>query len=206
MRRAPSRGPSMASPPAELPRLLAAIARALRAANFPYMLIGGQAVLVHGRARLTEDIDLTLGAGPERLPDLLGVCRTVGLTPLPADPEAFVRDTFVLPARHEPTGMRVDCIFSTTPYEREAIARALTVEVAGEGIQVAAAEDLVLHKLFAGRARDLEDAESVVRRKGSSMDWEYLLRAAEGFAEIPGREGLRATVARIRATMDADGN
>jgi hypothetical protein len=31
---------------------------------------------------------------------------------------------FVLPVRHEATRLRVDFIFSSTPYERQAIARA----------------------------------------------------------------------------------
>lgn len=154
------------------------------------MLIGGQAVLVHGRARLTEDIDITLGAGPDRLPDVLAVCVAAGLAPLPENPAEFVRDTFVLPARHRATGMRVDLIFSTTPYERQAIERAQPVRVGGVEARVATAEDLVLHKLFAGRPRDLEDAESVVRRKGGELDWDYLRRWAAEFAVIPGREGL----------------
>ncbi len=36
------------------------------------MLIGGQAVLLHGRPRLTEDIDITVGADPGRLDEVLG--------------------------------------------------------------------------------------------------------------------------------------
>jgi len=32
------------------------------------MLVGGQAVLLHGRPRLTEDTDITLGVGPDELP------------------------------------------------------------------------------------------------------------------------------------------
>jgi hypothetical protein len=194
-----SRVPSMASPLPDLPRLLAALTRALRSAEIPFMLIGGQAVLVHGRPRLTEDIDVTLGAGPERLPDLLRACAECGLTPLPEDPAAFVADTFVLPARHAPTGLRVDCIFSTTPYEREAIHRAEPVAVGGEQVPVASAEDLILHKLFAGRARDIEDAESVVRRRAATLDWDYLLAAASGFTDVPGRESLVRQVQQLRS-------
>jgi len=188
----------MASRPPDLPRLLAALTRALRDADLPFMLIGGQAVLLHGRPRLTEDIDLTLGVGPEHLPALLRACGAAGLTPLPADPAAFVADTFVLPARHAQSGLRVDCIFSTTRYERDAIARAQPVEIAGVQVPVASAEDLVLHKLFAGRPRDLEDAAGVVQRKGDTMDWEYLRGAAGGFRDVPGREGLVEQVDALR--------
>ncbi len=61
------------------------------------MLIGGQAVLLHGRPRLTEDITITLGVDPGRLPVVLEPCTALGLELLPDRVEEFVRDTFVLP-------------------------------------------------------------------------------------------------------------
>ena len=158
--------------------------------DLPFMLIGGQAVLLHGEPRLTHDIDVTLRAPPSRLDDVLAACAEMGLRPLPADAESFVRDTFVLPCADEQTEIRVDLIFSTTPFESEAIDRAVRVDVAGVAVPFATAEDLVLHKLFAGRPRDLEDARGVVRRKGDELDWAYMRRWAEQFAEIPGRERM----------------
>ena len=88
------------------------------------MIIGGQAVLLHGEPRLTQDIDITLGVGPTHLPNILAVCEELDLEPLPADPQDFVRSTFVLPAADGETGIRVDLIFSTTKYEAEARLRA----------------------------------------------------------------------------------
>jgi predicted nucleotidyltransferase len=188
----------MGSPPPDLSSLVAALARGLAGAGLPFMLIGGQAVLVHGRPRLTEDIDVALGVGPDRLTDVLDACGTIGLTPLPADVEHFVRDTFVLPCRHPGSGLRVDLVFSNTPYERQAIERADHLTIGGADVPVATAEDLILHKLFAGRSRDIEDAESVVRRKREALDWDYLVRWAREFAGVPGREQLPAQVERLR--------
>jgi hypothetical protein len=42
-------------------QILARLGRTLDGAGIPYMIIGGQAVLIHGRLRVTEDVDLTLG-------------------------------------------------------------------------------------------------------------------------------------------------
>jgi len=106
-------------PHPDFEELIARVAEALRAHGLPFMLIGGQAVLLHGEPRLTQDIDITLGAPPARLKDLIAACRTGGLRPLPGDPDAFVRETFVLPALDERSGIRVDLIFSTTPYEAD---------------------------------------------------------------------------------------
>ena len=88
----------MASPPVpDFEDLLARLARVLRSHDLPFMLIGGQAVLLHGEPRLTQDIDVTLGASPERLSDVLAACTALSLQVLPDDAADFVRDTFVLP-------------------------------------------------------------------------------------------------------------
>jgi predicted nucleotidyltransferase len=185
-------------PTPDFSRFIADLARELDSRRIPYMLIGGQAVLVHGRPRLTEDIDVTLGMGPTELSKILDLCLVLGLDPLPEAAADFVEETFVLPAHHGGSGIRVDFIFSTTPYERQAIERAIQLDVAGVPVSFAAAEDLVIHKLFAGRARDLDDVTAVVWRKGHNLDWAYLEHWAEQFASVPGREGMPEQVADLR--------
>ena len=88
--------------PPDFSRLIASLARELTARQLPFMLIGGQAVLLHGAPRLTEDIDITLGVGPERLSSVEQVSQALGLEPLPEDPESFVRSTFVYPVHLRP--------------------------------------------------------------------------------------------------------
>jgi hypothetical protein len=185
-------------PTADFQGLIASVGRALSERQLPFMLIGGQAVLLHGEPRLTQDIDITLGVAPDRLDAVLEVCHATGLLPLPEEPRTFVAETFVLPAADPRTTIRVDFIFSTTPYETQAITRAVRVEVGGESVPFAAPEDLVIHKLFAGRPRDLEDAGGVVRRKGDVLDWEYMRTWAREFAAVPGREGMAATLEALR--------
>lgn len=180
-------------------RFLGALSRALEAADLPFMVIGGQAVLVHGQPRLTQDIDVTLGVEPDRLGEVLGICEQLDLEPLPEEVESFVMETFVLPALQPETRIRVDFVFSTTAYERQAIQRAVRVEMCGSKVPFATAEDLILHKLFAGRPRDREDALGVVRRQAKKLDWAYLDRWAREFASVPGREGMVEEVRRLRA-------
>jgi hypothetical protein len=184
--------------PSDLERLLAALTAELGLHQLPFMLIGGQAVLLHGSPRLTEDIDITLGADPDALPVLMKACTALGLKPLPVRVEEFVLETFVLPVRHEATHLRVDFIFSSTAYERQAIARAQQVSIAGALVPFAAPEDLIIHKLFAGRPRDVEDVRGVVRRKGEVLDWSYVERWAREFASVPGREQLPDLVRELR--------
>ncbi len=56
--------------------LLVDIAKALDELGLPYMIIGGQAVLIYGEPRLTRDIDITLGLTPDALPQVLEVVET----------------------------------------------------------------------------------------------------------------------------------
>jgi predicted nucleotidyltransferase len=153
--------------------LIARIAASLKVRKIPYMIIGGQAVLLYGEPRLTRDIDVTIGADVTWLPDLLRSVEDIGLIPLPGNVDSFVRKTMVLPTQHETTGIRVDFIFSFTSYEVEAIARAHRVTMAGQEVAFASVEDLVIHKIFAGRPRDLEDVRSVLLRN-PNVDTGYI--------------------------------
>jgi predicted nucleotidyltransferase len=155
-------------------RLLKRLARGLNQAGLPYMIIGGQAVLLYGEPRLTKDIDLTVGADLDRLPEVLRLVDTLGLHPL-ADPQTFTRQTMVLPCQEPESGIRVDIIFSFTPYERQALARTTLVKLGDEEIRFVSLEDLIVHKVIAGRPRDLEDVASVLR-KNPAADLAYIRR------------------------------
>lgn len=47
-------------------KLIKKVAQRLDEDKIPYMLIGGQAVLLYGRPRLTQDIDITLGIDTDK--------------------------------------------------------------------------------------------------------------------------------------------
>lgn len=126
------------------------------------MVIGGQAVLVYGEPRLTKDIDVTLGVGLDRLDAVERLTARLHLRILPKALREFVKKTMTLPALEEKSGIRVDFIFSFSPYERQAIERARTVRFGRTPVKFASLEDLIIHKLIAGRPRDLEDVKSVV--------------------------------------------
>jgi predicted nucleotidyltransferase len=155
--------------------LLELIALALDEAQIPYMVIGGQAVLLYGEARLTRDIDVTLGAGPERLAELQSAAKRRGWRVLVESPQKFVEKTFVLPCLDPESGIRIDFIFSFSAYEREALGRVQRVKMAGAEVRFASLEDVIIHKIIAGRARDLEDVRLMVL-KNPRLDKGYVRR------------------------------
>jgi hypothetical protein len=167
--------------------LLAKIASSLDLSGIPYMVIGGQAVLVHGEPRLTRDIDISLGVDSSHLARVQEAMARIGLTPLRLDVEAFVRDTNVLPVVEPASGIRVDLIFSFTPYESGAIRRAVGVVFGEATVRFASVEDLLIHKLVAGRPRDLEDAAGVLARN-PPLDESYLLHWLTSFRDVVHRD------------------
>ncbi len=141
--------------------LLEKISLQLQAQDIPYMVIGGQAVLLYGEPRLTKDIDITLGLDVDHLSKVLQVVEKIGLKPL-VNPEIFTPKTFVLPCQDANSGIRVDFIFSFSPYEREAIRRSKSVKMGKQTVQFASLEDLIIHKVVAGRPRDMEDVKGLL--------------------------------------------
>lgn len=175
------------------------MARLLDGAKIPYMVIGGQAVLVHGEPRLTLDVDVTLGVGTEKLDHILSLISREGLAPIPEDPAGFARQTLVLPARDAKSGERVDIIFSDTPYEHQAIGRAVRLSIAGTRVCFASPEDLLIHKLIAARPRDLEDARGIWLRQKSRLDAAYVERWLKEFSALPGLEKISDLWRQVRA-------
>jgi predicted nucleotidyltransferase len=142
--------------------LLEKIAGELSAQKIPYMIIGGQAILLYGEPRLTKDIDVTLGLGTEGLDRVMQSVQNLKFKIIVPDAEEFVQDTMVLPTLHDKSGIRVDFIFSFSAYEHQAIKKAKRVKIGTQDVNFASLEDVIIHKIIAGRARDLEDIRSVI--------------------------------------------
>lgn len=149
------------------------------------MVIGGQAVLLYGEPRLTRDIDITLGATTERLPDILDMVDTLKWRVLVTAPAEFVRERMVLPCLDPPSGIRIDLIFSYSPYERQALKRVRRVKIGKAQVRFASPEDLIIHKIIAGRPRDLEDVHTILL-KNPRVNKRYIRKWLGQFEESLG--------------------
>jgi len=142
--------------------------------GIPSIIFDGVAVVVWGEPRVTRDVDLKVLFGRGEAERLLNVLKP-DYTPLLPNPAEslkrqailFVRDTY---------GTRLDLLLAETPYDVEAIQRGREVEIQPDNIiRVCSPEDLIIYKLISARARDHEDAMSVVRRQGSGFDEEHIV-------------------------------
>lgn len=176
--------------------ILSKIGASLKKHNIPYMIIGGQAVLLYGEPRLTRDIDLTLGVNTEYVDELLKVIRELSLKPIPENIKLFVQQTMVLPALEETTGIRVDFIFSFTTYEIEAIKKARKITIIGQEVCFASPEDVIVHKIFAGRPRDIEDVRSIIL-KNLDIDTQYIRRWLKEFDKSSDKKDFLKTFEEV---------
>lgn len=153
--------------------LLKTIASSLNKSQIPYMVIGGQAVLLYGEPRLTKDIDVTLGVGVDHLDRLKAIVNRLDWKYLTDRVDDFVKETMVLPVIDQKSGIRIDFIFSFSPYERQAIERARDISFGRTPVKFASLEDVIIHKMIAERPRDLEDVQSILL-KNPRYDSQYI--------------------------------
>jgi hypothetical protein len=179
------------------PERFAALAALLERLGAPAMVIGGVAVSIHGRPRMTLDADVTIALDVAELPRILEAAAACGFSPRVESPREFAETTRVLPLALDRDGWEVDLVFAGTPYELEAIARAATVSVGGVRLPVVSAADLVIHKILAGRPRDVEDAESIVLRQGDRVDRAFVRETLLGVASFLADDDLRRRVEEI---------
>lgn len=153
---------------------IAALAAILGRLGIVWVVMGAVAANRYRRdVRLTGDVDLLLadhGPGLEAMESALydGGWSSQRGTP----------DGAILRLRHRALGA-ADIVLAETDYQREAIRRART-EPSGGGlnVRVLCLEDVLVHKLIAGRPRDLADIEDILAG-GLAFEESYVERWAE---------------------------
>jgi Nucleotidyl transferase AbiEii toxin, Type IV TA system len=138
--------------------------------GWKFCFIGGIAVQRWGNPRFTVDVDLTLLTGygsEERFVDAM----LEDLEPRRADARQFAVLHRVLLARSK-KGVDVDVALGALPFEERSVARASVWSLeGGTELRTCSAEDLIVHKVFAGRDRDWDDVRGVLARKHGKLDW-----------------------------------
>jgi hypothetical protein len=157
---------------------------ALNRHDVRYVVVGGVAVVLHGFARLTGDVDLVIDLLPAEAAKAVAALVGAGLRPrLPVDPmqladptirRSWIQDkgmrvfTFVDPANPL---LLVDCFAEEPLPFGDLYSRAEIVQLASTTVRVAAIPDLIALKRLAGRPQDAQDIaalEDILRRRGGT--------------------------------------
>jgi len=139
-----------------------------------YVVVGGVAVVLHGHARLTADIDLIVDLDDAEAAKAIGVLTGMGLRPrAPVDAAAFARRSeremwirergMQVFSMHDPANpMRVVDLFVNHPIPFEDLwSRSVMMELRDTKVRVASIPDLIRLKRLSGRPTDLADIEQL---------------------------------------------
>jgi predicted nucleotidyltransferase len=176
---------------------LAALARAMQERGWRWYVFGAQAVVVHGRPRLTADVDVTVdtaGAPPNEVVAVLAAHDLVLRFPLSADHLQAAR---LLPMVHAPSGMPLDLVIAGPGLDQEILDRSRPLDVGGVVVPVICAEDLVAMKVLAGRRKDLEDVRGVLLEQGSRLDLSRTRDVLAAMEAIVGEGKLLSRLERL---------
>jgi predicted nucleotidyltransferase len=176
----------MAADPKSLPsfhQALADLQRWLADAQIQGVVIGGVAVTLLGRPRMTRDLDLVIWAKDEQLSDFVERGKRFGFVARVSDLLAFADRSRILLMRHAPSQIPLDASLGGVPFEEEMIRTAQTIAFDAFEVRVPRVEDLFVLKAIAGRDKDLADLEGLVA-KNPNLDRNYLRRRANEFAAM----------------------
>lgn len=153
-----------------------------------FCFIGGLAVQRWGIERQTQDADMTVLTrfDDEPVVDAL-LARFQARVP---EPREFAMRTRVL-LLHFDNGVPIDIALGALDFEERSIARASWWEVSPEArLFTCSAEDLIVHKTFASRARDWGDVERIIDNQREKLDVPQILEELRPLAELKEDDGI----------------
>ncbi|MFQ5847423.1 MAG: DUF6036 family nucleotidyltransferase [Candidatus Methylomirabilales bacterium] len=169
----------------------AEVAAFLQEQGVPYAVLGGLAVQYWGEPRATRDVDVVIMVPPEKRENFLQAALQRFRPRLP-DALSFARRHRVL-LLSTSDGTPLDLSLGVPGYEEEVMRRAVSVSFSGlHPVRLISAEDLIIHKCVAGRARDAEDVERILVRQSLALDLRYVRKWLRAFARVVEGHDVRA--------------
>ncbi len=159
-----------------------AIHEILSELEVPYAIIGGMAVQHWGEARYTGDLDLTVFVPIEDQEAFL-VTISNRLVPRREGALEFAQKHRIFLAQTG-SGFPVDISLGLPGYEEGMVSNAVDYKTgSGAIVRFCSAEDLIIHKLIAGRPQDIRDIQGIIIRRASSLDLPYIRQWLKIFSE-----------------------
>jgi predicted nucleotidyltransferase len=167
----------------------------LQAIGAKWALVGGFAVILRAESRSTRDLDVVLAVSGDREAEtLVRSLRIRGYRDHPKGGLIEGRDGRLAtvrlvspPLEDEETGSEIDLLINCAGVEAEVVAGATLMEIfPGIRIPVARAGHLVALKVLAGRLKDQEHIEVLVREMGTAD-----LQIARETVDLIGRRGFQ---------------
>jgi len=150
----------------------------LNAADVRYVVVGGVATILHGYVRATTDIDLIVDLQIDEAEKAIEALSGEGYKPrIPVQAKEFAdnnkrkqwietKGMTVFSMFHpEQPGLSID-LFAQHPIPFDELwERSQVFDVDGTGIRVCSLDDLIMLKQLAGRNKDMDDIEKLLKIK-----------------------------------------
>ena len=154
---------------------LADVAALVEALGHPAAIIGGVAVIAHGFARATADIDVAVSAEQADIPQLVRLARTYGFRPRIPNAAKFAAENLVLLLVHAGSGVPLDLSLALQGFERSANESSVGRSIGGVAVRVTPLWALLIYKMVASRPKDLDDVRALVAT-GAPFDGALIVR------------------------------
>lgn len=194
----------MSSSPQPVADLLAALERALARLGVRWFLFGAQAAILHGVARLSADVDITVELGTRSNRELVDALAAEGFELRIPDAQGFADETRVLPFVHRATRLPLDAVLAGPGLEEQFLANAREWRLGEARVPVASPEDLVAMKVLAGRPRDLDDVGAIARVHREDLDLDRVRATLRLLERALDRADLVSELERVVAAARQD--
>jgi hypothetical protein len=165
-----------------------------------FCFIGGIALQRWGQPRVTQDVDLTLLTGFSQEKKFIDALLAE-YQPRRADARDFALMHRVL-LLQTATGIGIDISLGGLPFEEAMISRASLFEfLPSVALTTCSAEDLVILKAFANRAKDWADVEEVLTRQGASFDWDSVISPLSELAALKEEPEILDRLVELRTRL-----
>jgi hypothetical protein len=149
--------------------------------GWKFHFIGGIAVQVWGRPRLTTDVDITLYTDLINEEDYISKFLAKYRPRVP-NIEEFALQMRVMPLETS-DGVGIDVVFGGLSEPNSQLERASYQKFTDAiALKVCSAEDLIILKTIAWRPQDIFDIEGIVTKQ-SELDWTYILEQLQIVSE-----------------------
>jgi len=164
-----------------------------------YVIVGGVAVNLLGRARSTFDVDAIADIGQVGAERLVEAFKKRGFEVSLEDIDEALRAKGHFSVFDSKSGYRIDCKGIYSVNEKRALYERRRLRVAGKLIFVDSAEDLIVMKLLYGSEQDVLDAESVYARQRPLLNLREIAARARALGVSKEWDSLRRRVDRVLA-------
>jgi hypothetical protein len=142
-------------------------------------LMGGLALAVWKHPRNTRDVDILVDVRHVHPDQLVEAIKRAGMRSKRQPLVLLVGNQRIIQLLYKAPGtfldIQIDVLLADSAYQKEALARAKPAKLDSEReIAVLSCEDLIIHKLLAGRIIDSADVAALLRANRAGLDLAYL--------------------------------